>query len=247
VPPGTFHRGGDAQAFKPLPAEDKEVEGFWIGRFEVDNEAYFAFLNDPAVRQEIEASGNTIRLPRDGQTKLLVKKGDDGAWSWAAYTATSARSPVLGVSWQDARAYVDWRNRDAQRRGEPWDYDLPSTDEWEKAARGVDGRFFPWGDRFDPSLAVCGTRKAWPLLDAPGGMEPRDESVYGVRDLGGSREEWTRDALPRDPKQPQSVYHKMGGSWPSTVETIFRAASRPSAGETRVASAYGFRLVARRR
>jgi formylglycine-generating enzyme required for sulfatase activity len=248
VPPGPFRRGGDPRAFQSPPAEQAQLAGFWIARFEVDNDAYFAFLNSPGVQREIEASGNSIRLPRDGQNKVMATRRDDGSWVWSVYTSTTGKSPVLGVSWQDARAFVDWRNTEAAARGEPWVYDLPSADEWEKAARGPDGRFHPWGDRFDPSLVVCGTRKPWPLIDAPGGFEPRDESPYGVRDLGGSREEWTRDSVPqRDPNQPQSVYYKMGGSWSSTAEAIFRAASRPNAGEARVASGYGLRLVARRR
>ncbi|HLQ37934.1 MAG TPA: bifunctional serine/threonine-protein kinase/formylglycine-generating enzyme family protein [Planctomycetota bacterium] len=246
VPPGPFRRGGDAAAFQSLPAATVDVPGFWIARKELVNRDYFAFLDDPAVQKEIAAAPSPVYLPRDGQGKVLASQRADGSWQWAAFTATSADSPVLGLSWVDVQAWLAWRNRRAVAAGEHWVYALPSTDQWEKAARGVDGRCFPWGDRFDPALAVSGTRKQAALMDAPGGFEPRDESVYGVLDLAGSREEWTGEALPRRENQQQSVYFKMGGSWSSTAESIFRAASRPNAGELRVASGYGFRLVARR-
>jgi formylglycine-generating enzyme required for sulfatase activity len=102
---------------------------------------------------------------------------------------------VYGVSWNDVQAYLAWRNARARSAGERFTYDLPTSKEWEKAARGADGRYFPWGSRFDPSLTTCARRKATYLLDAPGGFEPRDESQYGVLDMAGSRQEWTRDVV----------------------------------------------------
>jgi serine/threonine-protein kinase len=152
---------------------------------------------------------------------------------------------VLGLSWRDAADYVAWRNRRAEAAGEPWRYELPSTEELEKAARGVDGRLFPWGNRFDATLTVGINRKASWLLDVAGGFEPRDESVYQVQDLAGSREEWTRTF--QSNTDTAQLCYKLGGSWGGGAETAFHSASRGFAGVDRPGSTQGFRLVARRR
>jgi len=81
------------------------------------------------------------------------------------------------------------------------------------------------------------------LLDVPGGFSPCDESPYGVLDMAGSREEWLRD--PFSTGQPQR-YRKRGGRWNSSVETVFRVASRAEASQVYAAAAQGFRLVLRK-
>ena len=62
---------------------------------------------------------------------------------------------VSGISWHDAVAYCAWRS---EREG--FEVRLPTESEWEKAARGVDGRWYPWGNRFDPSRQASGRRAA---------------------------------------------------------------------------------------
>ncbi|MBL8860412.1 MAG: SUMF1/EgtB/PvdO family nonheme iron enzyme [Planctomycetes bacterium] len=244
VPPGPFVEGGDPDAFRPREARTVDVPGFMIALLELTNREWYEFVNDPGTLARIAAGrpGEHLYLPQDDRV-LARKEADGERWTWDVYTATSADSPVLGLSWTDVRDYLAWRNARAVERGEPWRYDLPSEAEWEKAARGVDARRFPWGDRFDPSLTVCLVRKAGYLLDAPGGFEPRDESPYGVRDLAGSREEWLRDA--NEETQPLR-YRKRGGHWGSLVEALFRCASRGEASQDRFASSQGVRLVARR-
>jgi formylglycine-generating enzyme required for sulfatase activity len=151
-------------------------------------------------------------------------------------------TPVMGVSWPDACDYVAWRNERARAAGEPWEYALPTGREYEQAARGADGRLFPWGNRFDPSLTVTRFRKQDWLLHAPAGFEPYDESVYGIRDLAGSREEWLAD-----PGSNAEMRGKRGGSWGSSNEVIYRSAGRGEAGAARAESTQGIRLVARPR
>jgi serine/threonine-protein kinase len=92
------------------------------------------------------------------------------------------------VSWFDAMAYCRWLS---ERDG--MTYRLVEELEWEKAARGVDGRSFPWGDHFDPTF--CKMRHSRPGFSQtePVGAFPIDESVYGARDLGGSLRCWTAD------------------------------------------------------
>ena len=83
---------------------------------------------------------------RSGRLKLPEVDADGDRWD-----ARAGRR--CGISWHDAVAYCDWRSA---REGR--EYRLPTEAEWEKAARGVDGRWFPWGQPFDPSL--CNMRES---------------------------------------------------------------------------------------
>ena len=101
--------------------------------------------------------------------------------------------PVCLVDWFGASAFAAWR---AERTGKPWR--LLGELEWEKSARGADGRFYPWGDGFDPSW--CCMRSSHPGRPLPAGVDtyPVDASVYGVRGLGGNIEDWCADEFRRD-------------------------------------------------
>jgi formylglycine-generating enzyme required for sulfatase activity len=241
VPGGPFIAGGDLEAFPPSLAQVVDVPAFWIARKELTNREWYEFLNDPATLEHQAGARQGTYLPRDD--RIMARKNADGSFTWDVYTHTTSESPVLGLSWTDIRDYLAWRNQRAEQLGEAWRYELPSELEWEKAARGVDGRCFPWGNRFDPSLSVCMVRKPGFLLDAPGGFEPRDESPYGVLDMAGSREEWMRDVvLQSEPPR----YRKRGGRWNSYVESVFRVASRAEASQDYAVAAQGFRLVLRK-
>src|SRR5262249_23737421 len=86
--------------------------------------------------------------------------------------------PVVEVSWKGAIAYVSWL---AQSSGEPWR--LPAEEEWEKAARGTDGRIYPWGDRWESARANTndgGPGDTTPIGSYPGGVRPS-----GVFEMAG--------------------------------------------------------------
>ncbi len=244
IPGGEFRFGGDPEAVHPILGESRPLPPFLIARFEVTNQEWFEFLNDPAIFANLSADGNRRLIPRE-QTQLLAELTEDGkAWTWKA---GSKDTPVMGVSWNDVQTYLEWRNARALKDGFPWTYDLPTQEEWEKAARGVDGRRFPWGNRFDFSLTVSAHRKRGFLHEAPAGFEPADESPYGVRDLAGSRQEWTKSRFAASDPLAPPAYHLRGGAWGSAISSVFRAAGQGYSDANYVGGSTGFRLVLRPR
>jgi len=93
--------------------------------------------------------------------------------------------PVVDVSWRDAQAFCAWLESRTGRR-----FRLPTEAEWEKAARGADGRAFPWGDTFDPRR--CNTRESGIGATTPVERYPDGASPYGVLDMAGNVYEWTQ-------------------------------------------------------
>jgi eukaryotic-like serine/threonine-protein kinase len=199
VPGGTFIMGGDPDALNGLPRREVEVLDFAISRFPVTVREYCAFLDDLEKESEAAArrrapfnlrgtvGASVVRGPNGWEPHDLIIEGE-AREVFAADEGHLWRVPILLVTWYDARAYCRWlsqRERALVR--------LPSEAEWEKAARGTDGRFFPWGDHFDASF--CLTRGSRPFVHQPEpiGTFPIDESPYGVRDMAGGMTEWIGD------------------------------------------------------
>jgi len=234
IPAGKFLSGGDERAVNAQSVRVARLDDYYISRLELTNAEWDEFLADPEIAARVEESGGRRYLPREQQTGPMPRENLGGQ-----------NVPVMGITYEDLVDYLDWRNEKAELDGEPWIYDLPSELEWEKAARGADGRQFPWGSRFDFAATTGMHSRASFLHDLPGGYELRDESPYGLRDAGGHRREWTRDPYPPTPEAPP-IFWLRGGSWRHDRVQDFRAASRFYIPHDYAVATAGARLIARR-
>jgi formylglycine-generating enzyme required for sulfatase activity len=171
------------------PQHAVDLGAYRIGRYPVTNLEYKAF---------VEAKGPPP--PRH--------------WEGGQFPDEMADHPVVYVSWEDATAYCAWLS---EVSGNP--YRLPTEAEWEKAARGTDGRIYPWGDEWDAKR--CNTQE-----DGPGGTTPvgqystAGDSPVGCADMAGNVWEWTDSwykAYPESEQQDDAYSQKFrglrGGSW----------------------------------
>jgi formylglycine-generating enzyme required for sulfatase activity len=160
--------------------------------------------------------------------------------------------PVVNVSWHDAAAFCTWLS---QLTG--FQFNLPTEAEWEKAARGTDGRIYPWGDEFEAKRLNSfenGIRETTPA----GKYSPEHDSPYGIADMCGNVWEWCADwyaedeyarrakARTVDPLGPEAGMMKVlrGGAFDfnkSAVRCAYRAANSPF----ERSYDYGFRVVMR--
>ncbi len=164
VPAGKFIMGSDKtqdpQAYDDeLPQGRVTLPEYWIGKTEVTNAQYATFVT---------AAGHAA--PPD--------------WSGGRMPEGKENHPVTNVTWDDAVAFSQWAGRVAGRT-----IRLPSEAEWEKAARGADGRIYPWGND-PPDEKLCNFNNnaghTTPIGDYPAGASP-----YDALDMAGNAWEWT--------------------------------------------------------
>lgn len=141
-------------------------DAFLIDQTDVTNAAYAQFMDDGGYAQDqwwTEAGR---------QWKARSEGPNDGV------NFTSAQQPRVGVTWYEAYAYCAWRGGR-----------LPTEAEWEYAARGTDGRIYPWGNMFNPNNAVYGGNSNY--RSAPVGSKPDGASWVGALDMSGNVWQWT--------------------------------------------------------
>ncbi len=190
VPEGWCYIGGDLEAPNSLAQQRVWVDGFIIRETPITHGQYLAFINQ-VLASEGEEEAN-LWLPREQSTSenelgapIYVKKEK---YFEHASGHQYNEYPVVHITWYQALAYTQWLS---EKTGCQWR--LPMELEWEKAARGVDRRCFPWGDQFDSLFCVMmdshiGNPEIYPVRH-----NPYDVSLYGLRSMAGNTREWCLD------------------------------------------------------
>jgi len=205
IPAGVFRVGGDPEAYC-ADTQVRWLPDYAIGRFPVTCGEYLEFLNDLA---RLDRSLAERHVPRDsndrtplwpwiGDRYILPQVEDRDGHRW------TERLPIIHVSWDNAMAYARWLGKKENRP-----YRLPSADEWEKAARGSDGRTFPWGNRFEPTYCKNRDAHSGPPFPEVVGAYATDVSPYGVHDVAGGVGDWTMDVGGGN----NEMRITMGGTW----------------------------------
>jgi formylglycine-generating enzyme required for sulfatase activity len=231
VPGGAFLMGSDDQPDE-APAHRLTLSTYRIGKFPVTNCEYAEFIKRVRTQEEPKRVGWFIRQP----------------------PAAKLDHPVVGISWHDARAYCAWLSQESGRT-----YRLPSEAEWEKAARGPQGLYYPWGNQWGEGYANVASADTTPVDAHPQGASP-----YGCQAMLGNVQEWTntlwgRDeqnngyGYPYDPtdgrEDPEAAQYlgraariHRGGSYRSPPAEV-RASARAGSSQDARVSWRGFRVV----
>jgi len=142
------------------PLHSNEIPyDYWIGKYSVTNKQFGHFV------------------------KSAKYKFNQGNWEH------EANCPIDNVSWHDATAYCQWLNKVTRGKLQGLTVRLPTEAEWEKAARGTDGRKYPWGNHFDRNKCnaeMPGMRSIAPVS----AYSPQSDSIYGVANITGNVWEW---------------------------------------------------------
>jgi len=251
---------------KPLfldehPAHRVELPAYYIDRYEVSNAQYKRFVRETGRAEPFPWTQNGFNLL---ESRLRASDLETLRWIATEYfkfdidTRTSnkkqllglmqkehamkGRLPVTSVHWYDATAYCLW----AGKR-------LPSEAEWEKAARGEDGREFPWGNEWDTGQTNVGDDADWEEGIAPVGSYENNQSPYGVYDMAGNVWEWTADwyqpyansdYTSEDFGETQKVIRGGGGGVGHySLSFFFRSAMRGNAPPNTQSGDVGFRCA----
>lgn len=209
VPGGWYWSGGDAEAHNSLPRRKLWVDSFVIQRYSITNTQYIAFLDDlvkqgrehealhyaPRERAGSSEEQGAIIYGRSAEGGFVLRPDTEGDIWYPNY-------PALMIDWFGAQAFAQWF---AQKTKRPWR--LPSELEWEKAARGVDGRLFPWGDFHDPSWCCMRESRPGRPLPAVIGSHEEDQSPYGVREMAGNVRDWCLEVFQSE--GPPTIHHRV--------------------------------------
>lgn len=243
IPAGPFVFGssGDERAAYFVPpgeyaAETIALATFAIGKYEATNEEFACFIRGGGYEKREWWSEEGWRA-RERYPWTAPRRWNDRDYQGPG----KEHYPVAAVSWYEAEAYCVWLSA---MTGKP--YRLPTEREWEKAARGVDGRVFPWGNAWDPDAcnwfgytgfdAPAGYAPDPYVRVSPVGAFPKGESPWGCQDMAGNVLEWCQDAWTAGPapafQGPYRVFR--GGSFlnnqPRHLRCAWRGGTYPGLG-----------------
>lgn len=256
VPAGWFTCGTTDAVPDAMRPRKVWVDGFLVRRHPVTVGEYLRFLNDLLAQgREAEAMACRPVYPGGGADpwRERIRRLDPGGFGLNPEATGRSHSddlPIVMIDWYGATTYAGW---ETARTGRTWR--LPHELEWEKAARGVDGRIYPWGDEFDAALTNMMASHAGPPRLTSVHAFPQDVSPYLVRGMAGNVRElcataWSRhgDTLPGAmvaPIEPVAAPpHRIvrGGSYPSAPPHC-RVDARFGAADGFRLTVAGFRLV----
>ncbi len=198
VPAGEFEMGYENGKADESPVHSVYLDAFWIDQTEITNRMYLMCVEDGICTQPVQGAHTALR--QDSSTREFYY----GNPEFNDY-------PVIFVNHAQAEEYCRW----ARRR-------LPTEAEWEKAARGTDGRLYPWGNEPPNETLLNYNGNVGDTTKV--GSYPAGASPYGALDMAGNMWEWTADFYSADyyskspaknPQGPETgyVFVERGGSW----------------------------------
>jgi formylglycine-generating enzyme required for sulfatase activity len=180
--------------------EKRRLPEFWIGRTPVTHQQYQHFI-DAKPKYGVPHSGfNQVSYNWDRKKRT--------------YPPDKADHPVVYVSAEDAEAFCAW-----------FGFYLPSEEEWEKAARGTDGRTYPWGEE-PPTADLCNFAGNAYDTTPVGRYSPQGDSPYGCVDMAGNVWEWTSSWYEEEDEEEEPKQIIRGGAHRSFKPELLRCATR---------------------
>ncbi|MCQ3980371.1 MAG: hypothetical protein DPW09_43720 [Anaerolineae bacterium] len=177
IPAGKFLMGeDDSRHNEEKPQHELFLPDYQIGKYPLTNAEYKRF---------IEAGGykNNRWWTEAGWKEVGQQQDEPGYWQGDRFNKPN--QPVGRVSWYECVAYCRWLNTETGQL-----YRLPTEAEWEKAARGVDGWRYPWGNQFEAGRLNCREGEQVVQVTTPVGIYPMGVSPFGVFDCVGNVWEW---------------------------------------------------------
>lgn len=236
IPAGNFIMGEGSDRHERFLPE------YQIGKYPITNSEY---------RRFIDAGGYTNKRwwTEAGWVEVGQRQSEPSFWQNTRFNKPS--QPAMGLSWYECVAYCRWLSAETGRL-----WRLPTEAEWEKGARGSDGRLYPWGNEFDPgALNGRGPRDRQVCTSTPVGMYPMGISPLGLFDCVGNVWEWCttrwKKPFPYDTEQNewesdylqgQTLRALRGGSWYDSKD-VTRCAHRFRFQPFGWSDRGGFRLV----
>ena len=218
IPEGEFKMGGGGSTrwggqIINNPRREVYLPEFLIGKYPVTNLQYAKFVEDSGYHAPKHWENGNVP---QGQELF----------------------PVTNVNWWAANAFCEWLSNETGKS-----FRLPTDEEWEKAARGTDGRTYPWGNRFDTSYTntiESGIQELTPVNK----YFPWGKSFYGCLDMVGNASEWVFDEIEFEDQQEFVNYHIIRGAGYRSKSYYAKCTTRGFSEKRNQSYGIGFRAAA---